>query len=328
MTNEKATEKDESKVKGGNARAAALSPEERSLIAQKAANARWSIPKVRYTGELKIADSVLPCAVLETDDGPIRLVVQREVVGLLTGNRKGGLQRYLQPKNLQPFLPEKFKYESLDQATFIVEMYGRKAQGFEGEDIVDLCRMYLEARKMGEILPSQEHLADRAEIIVTALAKTGITALIDEATGYQNIREKDALQAYLDRVIAKELAAWSRRFPDEFYEQMFRLKNWQWSANSTRRPILAGQYTIDVIYKRLGPGILEELEKLNPKTPNGRRKNKHHQWLTQDIGHSALAQHMYAVINLMRVSETWKQFKDLLDRALPKQDKNQLRLFS
>ena len=42
---------------------------------------------------------------------------QRELVGLLTGNKKGGLERYFEPKNLQPFVPEKFKNKKLDQVT-------------------------------------------------------------------------------------------------------------------------------------------------------------------------------------------------------------------
>jgi len=63
--------------------------------------------------------------------------------------------------------------------------------------------------------------------------------------------------------------------------------------------------------------ILEELERKNP-VESGRRKAKHHQWLTEDVGHSALAQHLHAVITLMRVSKTWGQFKHMLDLAHPK----------
>lgn len=319
--------KDKSKVKGGLARAKALTSEARSEIAKKAAEARWSTPKAEYTGELTIAGANIPCAVIETENGPIRIVVQREVVGLLTGNKKGGLQRYLNPPNLQPFLPEKFKNKSLDEATYVVEIAGRKAHGFNGEDIVDICKMYLEARSKREILPNQRHLADRAEIIVTALAKTGITALIDEATGYQQVRERDALQAYIDKIISKELAAWVRRFPIEFYEEMYRLNNWKWT-NNTKHPMLAAKYTADIVYSRLGPGILDELHRINPKTAKGYRKNKHHQWLTEDIGHPQLAQHLYAVINFMKASDSWEQFKKLLNRALPKYERNQLRLFN
>lgn len=286
------------------------------------------MPKAEYTGTVKIADVEIPCAVVEIDGEMVRLVVQREVVNLLTGSKKGILERYLRPKNLQDFVPEKFKDKSLDQATYAIEMGGRRAFGYNGEDIVDICRMYLEARKKGALLPSQIQLAERAEVIVTSLAKLGITALIDEATGYQQVRARDALQAYLDKVIRKELAAWVKRFPDEFYEQMYRLKNWQWSGGSSRRPQVAAKYTANIVYARLGPGVLDELQRVNPKLPTGRRRNKHHQWLTDDVGHPQLAQHLYAVIGLMRLSETWDQFVRLLDRAYPRQDLDQLSLFN
>jgi hypothetical protein len=73
------------------------------------------------------------------------------------------------------------------------------------------------------------------------------------------------------------------------------------------------------VYARLAPQILEELERRNP-IEDGRRKGAHHQWLTEDVGHPALAQHLHAVITLMRVSKNWAQFKLMLDIAHPKRD--------
>ena len=49
-----------------------------------------------------------------------------------------------------------------------------------------------------------------------------------------------------------------------------------------------------------------------------RRKGEHHQILTEDVGHPALAQHLHAVVTLMRVSKNWSQFKLMLDVAHPK----------
>jgi len=57
--------------------------------------------------------------------------------------------------------------------------------------------------------------ADAADIVIRSFAKIGIIALIDEVTGYQEVRTKDALQMYLEKIIAKELAAWVKTFPDE-----------------------------------------------------------------------------------------------------------------
>jgi hypothetical protein len=115
--------------------------------------------------------------------------------------------------------------------------------------------------------------------------------------------------------LRKELAAWAKRFPDEFYQQIFRLRGWQTGKGSSRPQIVA-HYTKDIVYARLAPGIVEELERRNP-LEQGRRKSKHHQWLTEDVGHPALAQHLYAVITLMRIATSWDQFKLLLDTAHP-----------
>ena len=79
------------------------------------------------------------------------------------------------------------------------------------------------------------------------------------------------------------------------------------------------KYIKDLIYARLAPGILNELETLNPVKGNY-RKQRHHQWLTEDIGHSKLAEHIYAIITLMRVSTEWEEFIKIVDKALPKKE--------
>ena len=43
--------------------------------------------------------------------------------------------------------------------------------------------------------PLRSNTALRAEMLVRALAKVGIIALVDEATGYQDIRDQDTLHA-------------------------------------------------------------------------------------------------------------------------------------
>src|SRR4051794_35556516 len=61
--------------KGGEMRAAKLTSEERQAIARQAAESRWSIilPRAPYDGQLKIADRVIHCAVLENGK---RLITQ------------------------------------------------------------------------------------------------------------------------------------------------------------------------------------------------------------------------------------------------------------
>jgi hypothetical protein len=96
--------------------------------------------------------------------------------------------------------------------------------------LLSVCDIYLDARKAGILLPAQEAIADRCEILVRAFSRLGLLALIDEATGYQETRPKDALQEYLNKIISKELAAWAKKFPDEFYENIYKLKGWQWQG--------------------------------------------------------------------------------------------------
>lgn len=97
-----------------------------------------------------------------------------------------------------------------------------------------MCDVFVKAARKGVLTHNQQHVADRAHIIMKGLARIGIAGLIDEATGYQEVRDKQALQALLDAFLRKELAAWAKRFPDEFYEHSFRLRGWQWKGGGKK----------------------------------------------------------------------------------------------
>jgi hypothetical protein len=106
-------------------------------------------------------------------------------------------------------------------------------------------------------------------------------------------------------------------FPPKFYREMFRLRGLTFDG-SAKRPRFIGKLTNDLVYTRLAPGVLEELKKKNPAVgEKGRRKSKHHQWLTGDIGHPALREHLEAVSTLMMAADTWEQFYKMLNRTKP-----------
>jgi len=277
------------------------------------------ILKATHEGKLKIGKTIISCAVLE--DGS-RIISQ---TGLLKAfgraqegrkNNKGNLPVLLAPKNLRPFIDKDLMGRATSLITYKSPLSGHPTKGLEAKILPDICDVWLKARENKVLLPNQKRIAKKAEILVRGLARVGINALVDEATGYQDIRRKDALQALLDKYLLKEFATWAKRFPDEFYKEMFRLKNWDW--NFIKRPSCVGNYTKDLIYNRLAPNILKELEKRNPKDEKGNRKGKHHQLLTLDIGHPALSQHLHAVIGLMRASSNWEGFYRLMQRAFPK----------
>lgn len=223
---------------------------------------------------------------------------------------------FLEAKNLFPLVINDLD-PVLKQVDFVTDK-GGKAEGFEAALLPMVCEIYLQARQAGILTAPQLPVAQRCEMLVRSLAKVGITALIDEATGYQEVRDRDALQALLDKYLLQEHAAWAKRFPDEFYRQMFRLKGWEFPTPSGARPGVVGKYTLDIVYERIAPGLVDELKQRNPKSEAGHRKVKHHQWLTEDVGHPALGNHIHAVMGLMRASKSWEMFKNLLDSAFPK----------
>jgi len=252
-------------------------------------NSNSDLPSTDYVGEINIQNVSIPCAVLYPEsENPKRVLVQREIVGLLTGNKKGGFDRYLKPKNLQEYIPEKFKSKFLTESTISFKLKGRIAQGFDATDLIDICEMYLNAKNDGKLLTTQLHLARQAEIIILAFAKTGIIAIVDEVTGYQEVRARRSLEQILEKFISKELNKWAKTFPDEFYKEMFRLREWQYIPFSVKRPSYVGKLTNNIVYSRLAPGILEELRIKNPVTDKGYRKHRLFQWLTEDVGHRVL----------------------------------------
>jgi hypothetical protein len=205
---------------------------------------------------------------------------------------------------------------------------GHVAFGYPAELLPKVCGVFLEAHAAHALTQGQNHIAARAHILMCGLAHVGIIALVDEATGYQEVRDRLALQAILDQFLRKEFAKWAKQFPLEFYKGIFRLQNWQWRNMKVNPPQIVAYYTKDLVYARLTPGIVKELEVRNPMMEKGYRKHKHYQFLTEDVGLPALAQHLYAVAGLMRAADTWKGFMELMDRAHPRRgDTLQLPLF-
>jgi hypothetical protein len=86
---------------------------------------------------------------------------------------------------------------------------------------------------------------------------------------------------------------------------------------SLKRPRHAGKLTNQLIYEKLPPGVLEELRRKNPPDETGRRKHKHHQFLTNDVGNPHLEKQLTVVTTLMRISPNRRVFLNHFARAFP-----------
>jgi len=276
---------------------------------------------------IKIGDAEIECAVLENG---VRVLSQRRFTQAL-GAPSGGaafqrraqegvadLPIFLAYKRLKPFIDEELAASLKSPIEYFPKHGGRSALGIKAELIPAVCDVWLKARDADILTRRQMVIARKADLLMRGLAHVGIAALVDEATGYQTLRDSEALQQILDKYLRKEYAAWAKRFPDEFYKEMFRLRGWQWRGMHVNRPSVVGKFTNDLVYQRLAPGILEELQRRNPKDEKGQREGKHHQLLTDDMGVPALQQHLFATVGFMRASTTWDQFYRMMQRAFPK----------
>jgi len=277
-----------------------------------------------YTGGFTVGNITIDCAVLEDET---RVVTQRGVFVALGRNKnptKGQASiddrpAFLAAKNLEPFIPEELR-RSWSPVVYLSQggYKGNMAFGYRAEILPMVCGVYIDAEAAGKLYASQADTAKQCHRLLRGFATIGIYALVDEATGYQEVRDRMALQKILERYISAELLPYQKIFPNEFYERLFKLRNWQWKPMSVKRPKLVGRLTKDLVYQRLAPGVLDALLELTPRRENGRLEHHLHRHLTQDEGRAALERHLHTVTAFMRGSTTWTGFMRLMNRSLPK----------
>ena len=282
-----------------------------------------ALSKVTHQGKWKVTEEIeIDCYV--TND-KMRLLSLRGTARAmnLKGGGSGGLLRNLKSKWIQPYLSDQLKdfilgaeTDSLDK---IKGVKGPSFIPFEASLFVDVCKAYVKASNDGVLTVTQKETADRLLGIMSAFAKVGIVAIVDEITGYQEERAKDELQQILAKYVSQEYLEWTKRFPDEFYIQMFRLRGWgEFKKAGQKMPGVVGKYTNQLVYDQLPDGVLEELKNRTPKTQGGHNAFKLHQSLTLDTGVKHLDKHLVAVITLMKVSDTWEDFIYLFNKSYSK----------
>lgn len=322
------------KAKGGAARAASLTPQRRKEISDKGLAAKRELaamPRATHGSSerpLKIDNIEIACYVLENG---MRVLSQRGLqTGLgmsASGGSVPGEQRLV---TLLVSLAEKAKGIN-DLSVRITSLIERLkspikfrmptigwAFGYEATILADICDVMLAARKESLLQKQQVRIAEQAELLVRGFARVGIIALIDEATGYEKDRAKDALAKILEAFVAKELQPYLKTFPSDYYEQLFRLYELPYPplGNKSFRPAFFGHITNDAVYSRLAPELLPELKKAASRAE---KKAKLHQWLTHDIGHPKLREHLASIVSILKLSRTPDEFKANVNLIHPRQ---------
>lgn len=320
--------------KGGRARANVLTPEERREIAQKASRTRWAkegkgsaaevipsdgpsppagttvddLPFSAFPGTLSVGNLDLECHVL--NDGR-RVLTASEIVRALRGTRSNppSVQRYFDA--LPSYIDGMFADRTMH---FRIPGLPQVAMGLEATVLIDMCDMYISANENGTLKSNQRGLADMSWVIMRACSKVGIEALIDEATGYQEVREKRALQVKLQAFIADEMQEWVKTFPDEFWEELARLEGIRYQAR--HRPLRWGNYVMRFIYNAIDPDVAAELKKRNPNPHH--RQNLHQ--LLRDFGKDKLHQQLGGVIAIMRECKDMNEFRSRFERVFERRN--------
>lgn len=275
-----------------------------------------NFPKSICEAPLVIGDNEIPCAVLDTD---VRVFSRRKLFSIMKLSSGGGknnevnLPRFLQASNLTPYISKELMSMGFIEYS---PKSGRTAYGIKAEFLPMMCEVFINAAADGVLKKHQQPIATICRILQNGFAKVGIIALIDEATGYQDIRARDSLAKILNLYLSKEIHKWTKTFPIDFYREIYRLKGWEWkelkNGKKPPTPWIVGRYTDDWVYKRIAPGVREEL-----REKNSNRKVKHHQLFNLEEGYPRLRDHIAGVTAIMKVSDSLEECKRNINKAFP-----------
>jgi hypothetical protein len=312
---------------GGRARAEKLTPERRKEIGRKAAAKRWdaakgivvadesaefaegpgkgnreiadpSLPVAEWSGKLDLGGNEIDCYVLA--DGT-RVLSSGSTTKAIAQVDRGSLQDYAGQKALNQFI----NIDKILQETIRFRIPGTQwsGLGITTEHFELICRGYVQALyEKAPLTDRQQEIAIRCAVLTAGLTRTGLDALVDEATGYQYERAEDALQVKLRAFIADELRDWEKTFPDELWEEFGRLTKWSTPLHS--RPKWWGKLVIELIYETLDPDVAEFLRSNKPEP------GVHwHRQLTENVGVRQLVSRCYEVIGMSKTCDDMHELR-------------------
>ena len=316
--------------KGGRARAAALTPNERSESARRAAQARWAqdgqtysqadvidvpnenLPEAKHRGFLPVLGLDLPVYVLS--DGQ-RVIGRTSATEALTGIRGGGaLEKYLGVLALKPFISLDSVLERM-VAFRLPEVEGleKAVKGLPADIFIEICQGFVNALEASNresysghrLTQRQMEMAIKASMFLAACAKVGLDGLIDEATGYQYERAQDALEVKLHAYLEDEMRKWEKTFPDELWIEFGRLTNWKGPV--TKRPKYWGKLVMELVYEYLDKDVADWLKK---NVPNPRHGQNYHQWLSGQYGLKKLVEHIWMLVGIAKTCDSIRELRD------------------
>lgn len=256
------------------------------------------LPFAKWKGKLDLAGEEIDCYVLNNGK---RVLSSGSTTKAIANVERGSLQDYIWQKALKRFI----QADIILQETVLFTVPGTQwiAKGITTEQFELISTGYVQALYQGaDLTDRQKEIAIKCAVLVAGLTRTGLDALVDEATGYQYERVEDALQLKLKAFISEELRAWEKTFPDELWEEFGRLTGWKTPLQT--RPKWWGKLVIELIYDTLDPDVSEWLK--NNKPPAGIHW---HRQLSENYGIRQLVSRCYEVIGVAKTCSTMHELK-------------------
>lgn len=246
-------------------------------------------PFAKWKGKIDLGGEELDCYVLDNEQ---RVMALRATVKAISDRDGGDLAALIGVNALQPFINKDYILAELIEFSIPGTQFIGK--GITTELFELICRGYVQALYKGATLTGrQKEIAIKCAVLTAGLTRTGLDALIDEATGYQYSRNADALQVKLNAFISDVLRPWEKTFPDGLWEEFGRLTNW--SGSFKHRPKWWGKLVIELIYDTLDKDVAEYLKSHKPEPGI-----KWHQQLTENVGVRQLVSRCYEVIGVAK----------------------------
>jgi hypothetical protein len=148
------------------------------------------------------------------------------------------------------------------------------------------------------------------------LAQEDMFSLVDEATGYRQAQEIQELRVLLANSIPAVLRPWLPKFPNEFFQQLYRLHHWQHQPGLVERANSIGRFIHTWIYEHLSPEIIEALAQgKHPLEEKGAGIYRLHPFVSEPTSIPDLDKQLTTLIVLMRISTTRDELEAHLQRA-------------
>jgi len=311
------TKKDESKIAGGQARALALTPEQRKEIAAKAAAKRWGSKPLQAThiGSFKEDFGIdVECYVLN-DEGKTAVISQRGM-GATLGMGEGGsrLPSFVNSKRMADYVGHELREKLVNPLIFQSLSVGgnsappSKVYGYDVTILIDLCKAVVAAETAGKAInPS---VVKQAHVILGASAKAGIKGLVYALSGYDATREE--VIAAFKLYVRNEAREYEKEFPAQLYQEWYRL--YKIPKPERNKPWKFMHLTIDHVYKPLANSHGKVLDLTRQKREDsGDRHSRLHQFLSE-VGVKALRTQLGQLLGIARVSKDSDEYETFVNR--------------